>query len=160
MIDESLGNGLQTVRGFDLVTGLIDSITTGPGGGSSIQNLSYSWDKVGNLTQRQDLRQSLTEGFAYDNLHRLTSSTGPDPITVTYNAMGNIQTKTGIAGSYTYHATKKHAVTAAGSFTFAYDANGNVITRNGSTISWYSYNLPNTISAFVRLELESVLLHP
>ena len=147
VIDEDLGSVLQTIRGFDLVTGLIDSIVTGPGASGSIQNLSYAWDKVGNLTQRQDVRQSLTESFYYDNLHRLTSSTGPDPITVTYDAMGNIQTKTGIAGTYTYHATKKHAVTAAGSYSFAYDANGNVSTRNGSTISWYSYNLPNTISA-------------
>jgi len=72
--------------------------------------------------------------------------TGPDPITIGYDAMGNIASKTGV-GSYTYHATKKHAVTAAGSYSFAYDANGNVSTRNGSTISWYSYNLPNTISA-------------
>ena len=147
VINETLENGLQTIRGFDLVTGLLDSITTGPGGSGTIQNLSYAWDKVGNLTQRQDLRQTLTENFYYDNLHRLTSSTGPDPITLTYDAMGNIQTKTGIAGSYTYHATKKPAVTAAGSFTFAYDANGNASTRNGFPVTWYSYNLPNTISA-------------
>ncbi|HSC08278.1 MAG TPA: FG-GAP-like repeat-containing protein [Steroidobacteraceae bacterium] len=147
VIDENLGNGLQTIRTFDLVTGLVDSITTGPGGSSTIQNLSYAWDNVGNLTQRQDLRQSLTEGFAYDDLHRLTSTTGVDPITIAYDLMGNIQTKTGILGTYSYHGIKKHAVTTAGSFSFAYDANGNVSTRNGSTITWYSYNLPNTISA-------------
>ena len=88
VIDENLGNGLQTFRGFDLVTGLIDSITTGPSGSGTIQNLSYAWDKVGNLTQRQDVRQSLTESFSYDNLHRLTSSTGPDSITLTYDADG------------------------------------------------------------------------
>jgi RHS repeat-associated protein len=147
VINETLENGLQTIRGFDLVTGLLDSIVTGPGGSGTIQNLSYAWDKVGNLTQRQDVRQSLTETFSYDNLHRLTSSTGPDPITITYNSMGNIQTKTGIAGTYSYHATKKHAVTAAGSFTFAYDANGNMSSRNGSTICWFSYNLPKVIGA-------------
>ncbi len=151
VIHETLDNGLQTIRGFDLVTGLIDSITTGPSGGTSIQNLSYAWDKVGNLTQRHDGRQSLTENFSYDNLHRLTSSTGPDPITVAYDALGNITSKSDVAGgsNWAYHATKKHAVTTAGTGgpTFAYDANGNVSTRNGSTISWYSHNLPNTISA-------------
>jgi hypothetical protein len=31
-------------------------------------------------------------------------------------------------GSYSYHATKKHAVIAAGSSTYAYDANGTETT--------------------------------
>lgn len=67
-IDETLGNGVQSVRGYDLVTGRIDFIQSGASG--SIQNLNYTWDAVGNLTQRQDVRQSLTENFSYDNLHR------------------------------------------------------------------------------------------
>jgi RHS repeat-associated protein len=156
VIDETLGNGLRTIRGIDQVTGLLDSITTGPGGGTSIQNLAYAWDKAGNLTQRQDLRQNLTEAFFYDNLHRLDHSTlnGTQNLTLAYDpsGLGNITSKTSTdptanVGSYTYHASKKHAVTAAGSYTFGYDANGNVSSRNGSTITWYSYNLPNTISA-------------
>ena len=142
-----LGNGIDIEHGRDAVTGMTTYIQSYILGGATVQNLSYSWDKVGNLIERVDNRQTLIEHFNYDNLHRLTSSTGPDPITLTYDALGNIQTKTGIAGTYSYHATKKHAVTAAGSYSFAYDANGNVSTRNGSTISWYSYNLPNTISA-------------
>jgi RHS repeat-associated protein len=126
----------------------VDSITTGPAGGSSIQNLSYSWDKAGNLSQRQDLRQSLTEVFYYDNLHRLDYSTlnGGTNLDLSYDALGNITWKSDV-GSYTYHASKKHAVTAAGSYSFAYDANGNVSTRNGLSISSYSFNLPNTLSA-------------
>jgi RHS repeat-associated protein len=50
-------------------------------------------------------------------------------------------------GSYSYHATKKHAVIAAGSNTYAYDANGNLVTRNGVTQSWTSSNLPAGLSA-------------
>ncbi|MGH3804907.1 MAG: hypothetical protein ACRDTD_33140, partial [Pseudonocardiaceae bacterium] len=145
LISETLGNGLQTVRGFDAVTGLADSIQSGPGGGATRQNLSFTWDKVGNLTQRQDLRLGLTENFGYDNLYRLTSITGTDPRTLTYDALGNIASKSGV-GSYTYHASKKHAVTVAGSNTYGYDANGNMNSRNGLSLSWYSYNLPNLIS--------------
>jgi YD repeat-containing protein len=94
-IDETLGNGVQTISGFDLANGALDFIQSGPSG--SIQNLSYTWDAVGNLTQRQDLRptQNLTENFFYDNLHRLTSTTGPDPMTVGYDARGSIVSRTG-----------------------------------------------------------------
>jgi len=145
VINESLGNGLRTVRGFDAVTGLIDFIQSGPGGGATRQDLGFTWNAVGSLTQRQDVRLSLTENFGYDHLHRLTSITGPDPRTMTYDALGNLASKSGV-GSYTYHPTKKHAVTAAGSNTYGYDANGNMSSRNGFSISWYSYNLPNLIN--------------
>jgi RHS repeat-associated protein len=37
-------------------------------------------------------------------------------------------------------------VTAAGSNTYCYDANGNMTTRNGSALTWYSYNLPKQIN--------------
>src|SRR5207249_4702490 len=39
-----------------------------------------------------------------------------------------------------------HAVKTAGRWSRTYDANGNMITRDGGSISWYSYNLPYTIS--------------
>ncbi len=148
IVDENLGPALRTARGFDLVTGMVDSIVTGPGADGSIQDLTYVWNAVGNLTERTDDRQNLTETFEYDDLHRLVSSdlnSAPN-LTVAYDYLGNITSKSDV-GSYTYHATKKHAVTAAGSNTFAYDANGNVTTRNGSSTSWYSYNLPNAINA-------------
>lgn len=145
VIDETLGNGVKTVRGFDMAVGGVDYIQSGPGGGTSLQDMSYTWDLVGNLIQRQNVGLSLTEGFSYDNLYRLTGITGPDPMTIGYDSMGNITSKTGV-GSYSYHATKKHQVTAAGSNTFAYDANGNVSSRNGLSTTWYSYNLPNTIN--------------
>src|SRR6185369_7620689 len=152
IIDETLGNGLRTVRGFDMAVGVLDYIQSGPHGGTTRQNLTYSWDAVGNLTQRQNLNLSLTESFGYDNLYRLTSTTGSDPRTMTYDALGNITSKTGL-GTYTYHATKKHQVTAnsGGSLlaaqSYSYDDNGNMNSRRGSTISWYSYDLPNTINA-------------
>ncbi|MGH8238845.1 MAG: hypothetical protein ACREXP_17755, partial [Steroidobacteraceae bacterium] len=71
VVDETLGNGVQTIRGFDLVTGRLDYIQSG---GGAIQSLNYEWDAVGNLIERRDARQTpnLTENFFYDNLHRLT----------------------------------------------------------------------------------------
>jgi RHS repeat-associated protein len=45
-----------------------------------------------------------------------------------------------------YDTLHKHAVKTAGSWSMTHDANGNMITRAGGAISYYSYNLPNTIS--------------
>jgi hypothetical protein len=51
---ETFGNGLVVNHAFDAVTGWLGTITAGAGGGSALQNNSYLFDYVGNLTQRQD----------------------------------------------------------------------------------------------------------
>jgi len=150
VIDEQLGNGIQTISGYDQVTGLLDYLQSGPSANGTIQNLSYVWNAVGNLTYRQDVRQGLTEYFHYDDLHRLDYSklNGTNNLVLSYDEMGNITSKAG-GGTYTYHPTKKHAViaTSGNSRTFTYDNNGNQITRAGFNITWYPFNLPKQISA-------------
>src|SRR5690606_24634198 len=37
-------------------------------------------------------------------------------------------------------------VTSIGTMTFGYDLNGNMTSRNGATIGWTSYNLPDHIT--------------
>ena len=90
----------------------------------------------------------LCESFTYDSLERLdtVSRNGTQTLNVDYDLIGNISSRSDV-GTYSYHASKKHAVTAAGSNTFAYDANGNVITRNGATLGWASYDLPTALVA-------------
>jgi YD repeat-containing protein len=155
--DELLGNGLRTQRTVDVVSGFLGQIRTGPNGGSatSIQNLSYAFDKVGNLTQRQDLNQSLNEIFSYDNRHRLTGSTlnGTANLAMTYFPNGNIETRWETGGptlTYAYHASKIHAVstvTGTGvSWTYDYDFVGNVTAKNGNAVTWLASNKPLSIS--------------
>jgi RHS repeat-associated protein len=71
-------------------------------------------------------------------------------LALTYDAMGNITSRSDIAAgaAWSYHATKKHAVTQAGSASLAYgyDANGNATVRHGNTITWSSYNYPTVIN--------------
>ncbi len=147
---ESLGNGLVTSRSIDAATGWVKSIQTGPSGGTSVQNLAYLWDKVGNLTKREDLNQSLSETFVYDNLYRLDYSqlNGATNLDLSYDALGNITNKSDV-GSYTYHPTKRHAVvgtSGSSNWSFQYDANGNMTTGRGQNISWTSFNLPASIT--------------
>jgi RHS repeat-associated protein len=147
-ISETYGNGLWLQNGYDATTGEPLTRQAGTGGqASNVQNLSYAWDDAGNLSSRQDLRQSLTESFSYDALDRLTLASGPatQSTAIGYDAIGNLTSKSGV-GSYTYHSTKKHAVASAGGAAYTYDANGNLVSRGGATVSWTSDNLPASIN--------------
>ncbi len=148
-VSETYGNGLWLQNAFDPLTGEAKTRQAGTGGQTSnVQNLAYAWDQAGNLSNRQDLRQGLTESFTYDALDRLTNASGPgaQSLSVGYDALGNVTSRSDV-GSYGYHAVRKHAVVSAGSNSYTYDANGNMSTRNGSTLTWTSDNLPASLSA-------------
>lgn len=154
---ESLNNGIVLTRVFDGVTGLVQHIQAGAGGGASLQNLSYGYDKVGNVTQRQDGNPpGLTENFYYDNLHRLDYSTlnGSVNLDLTYDSsstgkMGNITSRwePGVGTTnWTYDGNRRHAVTSSGAGTsYGYDAKGNMVSRNGYAIDWTSYDYPKIV---------------
>jgi len=150
---ETLGNGIVTNRAFDAVTQWLGSAQSGVGGGAGVKNLSFLYDEIGNVTQRQDNNLGLTENIYYDNDYRFSYSklNGTQNLSVTYDGTGNITSRSDIAGgaNWTYDPNHKHEVTQAGSsaFQYSYDANGNAMTRQGSTISWSTYNYPTTINA-------------
>jgi RHS repeat-associated protein len=162
---EEEGNGVVINRAYDAVTSWIKTASAGNGGGTALLNQYYVQDNDGNVTQRQDYNQGLTENFFYDADNRLTcatlSATCSTP-TFVYDTgaagPGNITTQVGV-GTYAYPAPgqpRPHAVTSiTGTFngitnpTFAYDANGNMTNRAsaGANITWSSYNYPTAISA-------------
>jgi RHS repeat-associated protein len=150
---ETLGNGVVTTRSYDAVTGWLNNILAGVGSGSAIQNNAYLYDEMGNVTQRQDNNQGLTEDFFYDNLYRLDHSTlgGAINLQMHYDVMGNITSRSDVAAgaAWTYDPVHKHQVTQAGSSSLAssYDANGNMVGRLGSppNIPWTSTNYPITV---------------
>jgi RHS repeat-associated protein len=94
----------------------------------------------------------LTENLTYvgDVLHRLdTSTVGGIAVSYDYDALGNITNKTDLgSGAWTYDPVKKHQLLSAagGTVVHTYDANGNVLTRNGQAITWTSYNYPSRIN--------------
>jgi RHS repeat-associated protein len=160
---ETLGNGVVTNRTYDAVNSWLSAATGGVGGGATLLNQSYLEDKNGNIIQRQNNNLGLTESFAYDGDNRLTCTALSSTCTTSTLAYdggvagpGNITSQTGV-GTYTYPAAgqpQPHAVTSlTGTFngivnpTFSYDANGNMTSRAGSTVSWFSNNYPATISA-------------
>ncbi len=151
-LDVSLGSAVRVVSGFAPVSGELEYRQAGIGGGTTIQNLAYEWDANGNLKRRQDLNQGQSEEFRYDAIDRLDQSrrNGAISFELDYDPIGNIRRKSdvcpGPTACYAYHATRKHAVIAAGSQAYVYDANGNMTSRGGAAIAWTSDNLPVSIA--------------
>ncbi|MDX8412206.1 MAG: SpvB/TcaC N-terminal domain-containing protein, partial [Mariprofundaceae bacterium] len=147
VLDETLGNGLTTHRQFNPLTGALGVIATGTGlGASEAQNFQYVHDSLGNQLSRTDHNMGFTESFAYDQINRLTGVSGPSAKSYVYDAIGNITYKSDV-GAYAYGAGNAgpHAVTSAGGNTYAYDANGNMTSGGGRTMSWTSFNKPSQV---------------
>lgn len=121
---------------------------------STLQDLSYMYDSVGNITNAVDVSQTATaktSNFAYDDLYRLTqaavtnSAAGQNNYTenYSYDPIGNITAKAGASYSYAGNTgtnfANPHAVTGIGTNTLTYDKNGNVVSENGKKFTW-DYN--------------------
>lgn len=159
VIEETLGNNVQQLTGYDSLTGLIRARQSGNGGSSAnLQDLEYEWDKNGNLTYRLDhLQNGLTESFTYDELDRLTETRINGILDIELDvdsSIGNINSKTGVGiydyttpqtGCSYYAHTQPHAVRNAGGISYCYDPNGNMTQRGIDTITWTSYNKPKKI---------------
>jgi RHS repeat-associated protein len=118
--------------------------------GTTIQDLTYTYDKIGNITQIIDDAGTDTSGtttYQYDDLSRLTQSsktqTGNNldyTRNYTYSPLGNIASNH--KGTYLYQGNQgssyanPHAVTSINGTTYLYDANGNLIADDTHTYSW------------------------
>ncbi len=139
---------------------LTSKLTTASGG-TKLQNLSYTYDAVGNITRLVDASQTnaaKTVDYTYDSLNRLTQATASGvaagqnsySYTYSYDQLGNILTRaetigTSPATSYTYSYSSAgyanpHAVTSITSgvntVTYTYDNNGNLTNDGTKTYTW------------------------
>ena len=147
-------SGVSTTYFDDLV---IDSTfigdiseTSGPTPGvpfvGNVQDLTYTYDAVGNITQIIDnsgTDSAATTTYGYDDLYRLTSasttaaSTTPYNRTYSYNAIGNILSKSD-QGSYSYDGNQ----TSGSSYTL-YD---DTVASGWADQSWASSVDPDDTS--------------
>jgi RHS repeat-associated protein len=108
---QTFGNGVQSTHYFENVTGKPTGVLSQNSSLTTVQNISLSYDHLGNLQSRADAAVGVSETFAYDNNNRLLqaqSNFGNGDIrtqAVSYDTagLGNIKTKTGV-GTYYYGA--------------------------------------------------------
>lgn len=168
LLQQMHGNGILTSQEFAPSTGHLTAIRAGAN--NSVQNIAYTYDRLGNVLTRSDNTQSLAESFLYDGLNRLTSNTvnssGAGLITqaYSYDSIGNITTRSD-AGTYNYgaanalpHALAKLTRADGGVRQFSYDlsgnliqeiekdSSGNVLSAKGRTVTWTSFNMPASIT--------------
>ncbi len=142
LIQISNANGTVTKRPHSAQRGFITGITTTTGA-TMIQNLAYTRDAKGLITQVTSPVASEGWTYARDELEQLTtatnSSSSTDNQTLAYDAIGNI-TLSSRRGAYAYGSTRPHAVTAAGADTYTYDAAGLMTSGAGRTLTWNGDN--------------------
>jgi RHS repeat-associated protein len=147
----TLGGGLTINRTYDNL-GRIASINTVTAAApvTTLQNASFAFDALGNLTARTDnaAGAGVNDTFCYDKLNRLvgTGSAAACTQSTFYDAYGNLTAKPGMA-SYGYGTIgTNNRLTSANGVTLAYDASGNITGDGTRTFSYTPYDIPDKIT--------------
>uniref|UniRef100_A0A486XPV6 Rhs family protein n=1 Tax=Rheinheimera sp. BAL341 TaxID=1708203 RepID=A0A486XPV6_9GAMM len=164
VLQASLGNGVNSNNQYDSDTGWARSLTAWRGN-TRVHDVEYQqYDVFGNIEQVKNHITGATESYQYDELHRLTRSTYSNmgytvPINYSYDAVGNLLSKSDYANTYRYGNAAKNLGGKAGSnavrqviklnsstVNFSYDNQGNLTAGDGLSISYNSFKQPTQIS--------------
>ncbi len=150
-IKNLVGNGLvNTLKLND--DGTISNITTGYNGLNQIRDLEFLYDNLNNLDTRLDHKLDTLQRYKYDNLNRIKNyenSTAWTNYTTSYryDKSGNIKYKSDVSKDEDYeYYTGTHRVKQAGSKSYTYDLNGNMLTNGSTEFTYNSFNKNKTIS--------------
>ena len=163
------GNGTRTQYGYDILQRmnrlwLYDAAST------QLQNITYSYDKVGNITSIYNSAGSLSTigeiyvySYTYDSLYRLSTSTGTSlasillphyELSMQYLSDGRIARKTwsgrtklngslsffSNSFSYVYNTGQPHTPASVGVDNCSWDANGNMTGHGTKQLQWDEEN--------------------
>ena len=172
-IDETYGNGVDTLRTFDPKTGRLTNVDTS-NGSKVFQDEEYRWRTNGTLDTRfassiDGIGTSREERYEYDVLNRVTKAktlingSWSRDMDYTFNDIGNITSKTSsLAGDvdvtgYVYgvgnagpHAVTSATISGVGN-TLTYNNNGAITkydiagTSNDKYIQYNAFNQPTKI---------------
>ncbi len=151
-LTQTLAQGVTQSASYFASTGLVNQASASAATNAVLQNKSYIWDPLGNLSARADFVAKRVESFGYDGLNRVTgantsladgatNTTLPPPQAYTYDPNGNLRTKAG--ATLTYGGARPHAVSSATvkgqQRTYTYDAAGYITSDSKRTYAWTSF---------------------
>jgi RHS repeat-associated protein len=158
MLTLTRANGTVTTYTYDPDRLWLTRINTVKGA-TVIQDLQYSRDALGRVSQVTSPFAGEGWSYGYDELGFLTTATNlsgsGDTQSWAYDVTGNVTQQVrpgGTAWSYTYNSAhgpasvRPHAVVQAGSNAYTYDARGNMLTGAGRTITWGVHGLPTAVN--------------
>jgi len=132
------GNGVVSSYSYDDRDRPTNVLTVN--GAVVLQNLTIMYDDSGSIASIGN--GTYTESYGYDQLDRLTSSTGPwGSLSYTYDSVGNRLSlnRGGSVTSYTYDSVDR--IASATGMGFTWDDNGNLLTWDDGSNDWaYRYD--------------------
>jgi RHS repeat-associated protein len=142
---ENKGNGTYTTYQYDAAGQILHMINYGPGG--AIQSrFDYTYDANGNRTSMTTL--SGTTQYDYDALGQLIAVTYPGGrhVTYQYDSVGNRTTVADNGAATSYTTNNMNQYTSVGNAIYAYDADGNMISKtDASGTTSYGYDAGNRL---------------
>jgi len=151
----AFGNDLTMSNAYNPATGRTSSVQTTNAATTSLQDLSYIYDRVGNLERKTDNLQGRTETFTYDPLNRLLTADIPavSNKSYSYDGVGNMMSKSDYADLYVYgersygpNAVTSVSLGGTSIATYDYDLNGNMTSGAGRLMPRTSFNKPQQIT--------------
>ena len=161
----AIEGALAVTRNYDGHTTNLSNATwsVAASGQERYRETNASYDVLNNLTQRSGRwnfndpnvatpQASYQDVFSYDTMNRLWTATAwtQPKETFTYDAIGNLTSKTSVAngGLYGYptgaSAVRPHAVQSIATYgSYGYDGNGNLLSApNSVSATWTSFDMP------------------
>ena len=149
LVRKALGNGVTTTYGY-AGNGLLQSLVNQTAGGSVLSRFDYTYDGVGRIVSMTTLAGTFT--YTYDANDQLTAVTAPGGRTITYqyDLAGNRTAVVDGGTSAGYVVNGLNQYLTAGSASFGYDADGNLVSRNDSLgTTTYAYDDENRLISMV-----------
>lgn len=140
-------NAVNTSYQYDSVSNLLSVLHNKST--TTLDGTVYTYDAAGNRTSKANKLNSVTSSFGYDSLYQLTGVTqGTSTVeSYTFDAAGN-RTSSATIPTYTYDASNE--LQSTGASTYAYDANGNTISKtDASGTTTYSWDFENRLTSVV-----------
>lgn len=134
------GNGARRIQAYDQ-DGRITNIQVASGA-VALQGLTLSWNSSDRVTGIADaIFPAASQTYGYDNLGRVTSMSGPQALTLTYDANGNRTHQTWDWDQVLSVDAASNRLLSQGTHMYGYDANGNLASNAwGGSTATYGYD--------------------